>query len=83
MKPSDKIKLTQLHREELSKKELNKLLGKGTPGCCVCGCFGPSGSFANSGANNKDGLHSPSGGGGDFSKGSPPTPSPPPGPAGS
>lgn len=59
MKTLQKLKLAQLSREELSKKELNKIRGGG---CCICSCGGPSGIVENAGANNSGSLYSPGGG---------------------
>lgn len=36
MKEFSRIKLTQLDKVELKKKELNRLLGGGNDRCCIC-----------------------------------------------
>lgn len=61
MKELKQIKLTQLSKAELSKKEMNKVLGGGS--CCACGCQGPSSSFDNANANQALGIMGPGGGG--------------------
>lgn len=62
MKHLSKLKLNQLSNADLEKREMNALVGGGTPGCCTCGCLyenvGGSSSSSNSGANNSSGLHS-------------------------
>lgn len=62
MKHLNKLKLNQLAKADLAKREMNALLGGGTPGCCVCGCLyensGGSSSSSNSGANDSSGLYS-------------------------
>jgi natural product precursor len=73
MKQLGKLKLNRLSDVELNEKELNRILGGGTPGDCCCGCnyasSGGSSSSANDSANNASGLHSPGcgSGGGDGS----------------
>ena len=55
MKKLSSIKLAQLNEQELSKREMNRLVG-GAPGdCCVC-AYG----YYNYYANLDDGLYSPS-----------------------
>lgn len=46
-----KLSLRQLSQNELEKREMNHLLGGGTPGQCLCGCGGPSSDDANARAN--------------------------------
>ena len=57
-----KLKLRQLTQADLAKREMNALLGGGTPGCCTCGClyyyYGGSASSSNSSTNKASGLHS-------------------------
>lgn len=65
MKNIGKLKLTQLSKAELGKRELNRLVGG--ENCCACGCHGPSSSYDNYTANingGASGLYSPGGGGG-------------------
>ena len=59
MRNIKKIKLVSLSKDELGKRELSKLIGGAT--CCICGCFGSSGTMANASANNTDGLSSGAG----------------------
>lgn len=61
MKELKQIKLNQLSKAVLSKKEMNKVLGGGS--CCACACQGPSSSFDNANANEALGIMSPGGGG--------------------
>lgn len=56
MKQVRKLKLSQLSKNELEKKELKKLKGGG---CCICGGGGGS---ANVSANHSGDLYSPGGG---------------------
>lgn len=56
MKIIEKLKLNQLHKDELSEREMNFLNGGGPPGNCVCGCGGPSSTSHNMGANSKEGF---------------------------
>mgnify|MGYP000865655279 FL=1 len=63
MKSIEKLKITQLGKAELSKRELNRLVGG--DGCCICGCRGSSSNSDNGGANRRggaNGLVSPGGG---------------------
>jgi natural product precursor len=57
-----KINLNQLSDTELNEREMCRLLGGGTPGCCQCGCnyatSGGSGSSSNDSANNANGYTS-------------------------
>jgi natural product precursor len=39
MKILNSIKLSQLNEQELSKREMNRLIG-GAELCCICGCSG-------------------------------------------
>lgn len=54
MKTLGKLKLTQLSKVELEKREMNKLSG-GEKACCICAVSG-----ANHVANSADGLYSSS-----------------------
>ncbi|MBC5633882.1 TIGR04149 family rSAM-modified RiPP [Parabacteroides hominis] len=64
MKSIGKLKLTQLRKAELGKRELNKLVGG--EHCCICGCrSGGSSTLDVVNANNRggaSGLYSPGGG---------------------
>lgn len=63
MKAISRLKITQLGKAELSKKELNRLVGG--DGCCICGCRGSSSTNSNGGSNRgggASGLFSPGGG---------------------
>lgn len=63
MKSISKLKITQLSKTELSKREQNKLVGGEV--CCLCGCNGPSSFADNKSANTQggaSGLFSPGGG---------------------
>jgi natural product precursor len=53
-----KINLNQLANAYLNEREMCRLLGRGIPGCCQCGCQGSSTTGSNDSANNKDGLTS-------------------------
>ncbi|MDR2921365.1 MAG: TIGR04149 family rSAM-modified RiPP [Tannerella sp.] len=66
MNEMKKLKLTRLSKAELDKKDMNKLRGGG---CCICGCYGPSGTGDNAGYNNSGSLSSPWGGYGNGSFG--------------
>ena len=57
MKSIGKLKITQLSKIELSKREQNHL--KGGENCCICGCGGPSSSTDNHRSNTSSGLVSP------------------------
>lgn len=61
MKKIERLKLNQLSKTELERRELNNL--KGGTNCCICGCQGPSGSVDNSNANIAGNKYSPDGGG--------------------
>ena len=63
MKKLSSIKLAQLNEQELSKREMNRLVGGNSEKCCVCGCQGPSSSFDNFDYNDAKGLYTPTGGG--------------------
>jgi len=60
MKKLKKITLNQLATAELNERELCRILGGGTPGCCQCSCNYPeiSSTSANNSANNAGGLYS-------------------------
>ena len=55
-----KIKLTELADAKLNEREMCRILGGGTPGCCQCGCHyatsGGSSTSANDSANNSGGM---------------------------
>lgn len=55
MKTLGKLKLTQLSKSEIGKRELNKLSGGGEGDCCIC-AYGQT----NYNANTGKGLYSPS-----------------------
>lgn len=55
MKTLGKLKLTQLSKAELEKRELNKISGGGPGECCVC-----AHGDTNHVANQSGGLYSPS-----------------------
>lgn len=56
----EKIKLTELADAELNEREMCRILGGGTPGCCQCGCHyatsGGSSTSTNDSANDAGGL---------------------------
>jgi natural product precursor len=54
------LKLTQINKAELEKREMNQLFGSG---CCACGCNGPSSTGDNFQANYNSGYTSTAGGG--------------------
>jgi natural product precursor len=56
MKTLKSLKLNQLSKAKLKNREMNSLLGAGTPGCCNCGCGGPSSTGENMRANSKLGY---------------------------
>ena len=63
MKAIGRLKITQLSKAELGKRELNRLVGGER--CCICGCRGSSSNSDNGGANRRggaNGLVSPGGG---------------------
>lgn len=55
MKTLGKLKLTQLSKAELEKREMNKISGGALGECCVCSTSG-----ATHVANEDGGLYSPS-----------------------
>lgn len=63
-----KLKLAQLSKAELGRRELNRLVGGEK--CCICGCPGPSGPVDNHNANTNYGYESyggiPGTGGGSY-----------------
>jgi natural product precursor len=67
MKKLSKIKLNQLNKSLMDKRELINLLGGGYGAgtCCGCGCHyygqGGSSSFGNGSANFNEGYYSPGG----------------------
>lgn len=67
MKQIGRLKLNQLTKVELKKKEMFDLLGSGDPGCCQCGCGGPSNTTDNMNANMGSGYTSSNNGGGEGS----------------
>ncbi|MEY8721801.1 TIGR04149 family rSAM-modified RiPP [Bacteroides stercorirosoris] len=61
MKKLTKIKLHEIADAELNEREMCRILGGGTPGCCQCGCYyagepGGSSTGANSSANDAHGY---------------------------
>lgn len=62
MKKLKKLNLSHLANVDLEKREMNSLLGGGTPGCCSCGCRGSSSAFDN-GTANVAGGYTPADGG--------------------
>ena len=61
-----KLKLNEISKSELDDREMCRILGGGTAGCCQCGCHyagqpGGSSYGANGGANNEHGYVSDSG----------------------
>ena len=59
MRTLRKLKINQLGKNELEKRQMNSLIGGN---CCGCGCNGPSGTWDNANANWNNG-HSQSQGG--------------------
>ena len=55
MEITDKLRLTNLAKEEMQKREMNMIVGGKT---CTCSCIGPSGSHANMNANYDKGIPS-------------------------
>ena len=58
-----KLKLNEASKAELNEREMCRVLGGGTPGCCQCGCNyegkpGGSSTSANESANNAHGYTS-------------------------
>nr|WP_302829735.1 TIGR04149 family rSAM-modified RiPP [uncultured Bacteroides sp.] len=57
-----KLKLNEIEKVELNEREMCRVLGGGTSGCCQCGCMyadsNGSSSSDNSSANNKFGYTS-------------------------
>jgi natural product precursor len=53
-----KISLNQLSDADLNEREMCRLLGGGTPGCCQCGCHYTASSSSNQSANNAEGYTS-------------------------
>lgn len=58
-----KISLNQISEANLNEREMCRLLGGGTPGCCQCGCHyagtpGGASTSANTSANNAEGKYS-------------------------
>lgn len=60
MKQFSKLKLSQLSKAELKKREMSQILGGGS--CCGCGCSGPSSMEDNYTANYYGGFPESSGG---------------------
>lgn len=61
MKTIGKLKLAQLSKAELSKREQNRLLGG--ENCCICSCSYPIAMTSDSaGGMKSNGLYSPGGG---------------------
>jgi natural product precursor len=59
MKKIGSLKLNQINKTALKKREMNILKG-GV--CCTCGCVGPSSAWDNGNANVAGGYSSPGGG---------------------
>jgi natural product precursor len=53
-----KINLNELANADLNEREMCRLLGGGTPGCCQCGCHGSSTTNSNDSANDAGGFTS-------------------------
>ncbi len=57
-----KLKLNEIEKIELNEREMCRILGGGTPGCCQCGCKyvgqGGSSTSDNRDANDAYGLNS-------------------------
>ncbi len=58
MKKLNKIKLNQLNKDELEKRQMNSIYG-GCSSHCGCGCAAGSGTYDNGNANYAGGLHTP------------------------
>jgi natural product precursor len=56
MKKLQNLKIYQLEKAQMSKRELQFLRGGGTPGDCRCGCNGPSSLEDNFLANKEYGY---------------------------
>ncbi len=63
MKKIGKLKLNQLSKADFMKRQMSAFCGGGSPGCCQCGCGGPSGICENWSANNLEGYNQSLGGG--------------------
>ena len=59
MKKIGKLKLTQLSKADLEKREMQQLVGGN---CCGCGCNGPSSNVDNANANWNLGISQSYGG---------------------
>jgi len=55
MKKICKLKLNQLSKNDMEKREMNNLRGGD---CCGCGCHWDSSAYDNLNENQKEGLHS-------------------------
>ena len=64
MKKISKLKLNQLSKNDMEKREMNNLRGREGP-CCGCGCHysgsGGSSAYDNLNENYINGQHSPGG----------------------
>ena len=58
MKKIGKLKLNQLNKAEFEKAAMKELIGGGYPGCCQCGCPGPSSTYWNDYFNTAEGSSS-------------------------
>ena len=54
MKKLGKLKLNQISKADMEKREMNLL--RGGDRCCICGCRGSSSNSENSGANIRGGA---------------------------
>ena len=54
MKSISRLKITQLSKAELGKRELNRLVGG--DGCCICGCRGSTSTISHGGSNRGGGA---------------------------
>ncbi|WP_223925497.1 TIGR04149 family rSAM-modified RiPP [Prevotella lacticifex] len=56
------LKITELTKSVLSRRELSSVRGGETASYCTCGCKGNSNTIDNGCANSAHGLYSPGGG---------------------
>lgn len=54
----EKINLSELANADLNEREMCRLLGGGTPGCCQCGCHYSATTASNDSANTSEGKTS-------------------------
>lgn len=62
MKELKQIKLNQLSKAVLSKKEMNKVLGGGSD-CCICNCYVYASSLSIMSSNEVNGVEDDGGAG--------------------